>query len=286
MLSGPKQPRIFLTLAYRYHHALITFGCGITVPEEERGICKELAAPAAIAASLTNDLFSYEGEYEAAQTAGLPGFTNALCVLMDEHNISLEEAKAKCRARIKEEVAKYARNVRDTMSRNDLSSDAKRYIDLMQYSVSGNIVWTLQCPRYRKGVQYNERQTMRARDGVAKHPTTYQLTVRTGCSRLGTDEMSIPDLKVRTAVSPDLSDEGLGQSVSPTEPPDSPLLRSKEGHDWDLLTMTRSTRIPKLGEDVRTNESLIWVNLLTSFSSYLSHTAISAHCHRKVFETW
>lgn len=107
-------------------------------------LCAELVLPAVIAASLTNDLFSYEKECEAAQAAGLPYVVNALWVLMSEHEISLEEARAMCRMRIKEEVAQYAHIVRETQSRNDLPHDVKRYIELMQYSVSGNVVWSLQ----------------------------------------------------------------------------------------------------------------------------------------------
>jgi ophiobolin F synthase len=136
--------------------------------------------PAVIAASLTNDLFSYEKEYEAAQAAELPDVVNALWVLMSEHKISLEEAKSMCRMRIKQEVAQYARIVKETQSRNDLSSDAKRYIELMQYSVSGNVIWSLQCPRYHRNIHYNERQLLREKHEIekheiGKHPTTYQL---------------------------------------------------------------------------------------------------------------
>ncbi|KAI0846488.1 putative geranylgeranyl diphosphate synthase [Daldinia vernicosa] len=159
-------------IGHMFWHALVTFGCAITIAEEEMSICAELMLPAVITASLTNDLFSYEKEYEAAQAAGLPNVVNALWILMDEHHISLEDAKAKCRMRIKEEAAKYARIVRETMSRHDLSSDVKRYIELMQYTVSGNVVWSRQCPRYHKDMQYNERQILREKDGVAKHPTT------------------------------------------------------------------------------------------------------------------
>jgi hypothetical protein len=219
-------------------------------------ICEELVLPAVIAASLTNDLFSYEKEYEAAQTAGLPDIVNALWVLMREHSISLEEAKSQCRTLIKEEVAKYARTVKDAMSRDDLSRDAKKYIELMQYSVSGNVVWSLQCPRYHKNMQYNERQILREKYGVTKYPTTYQLDSqkkrkRSVSEHLETNEpMTLSNKKVREGVGSDASDEGIGQSVSPTDPADSPHGSNKEDQDWDVLNLSRGTALPELSEEV------------------------------------
>jgi hypothetical protein len=139
--------------------------------------CAELVLPAVIAASLTNDLYSYEKEAEAARRAGNDHITNALWVLMVEHDISLEEARERAKGRIKEEVAKYVQVVADVNSRHDLSSDARKYIELMQYSVSGNVVWSIQCPRYHKGATYNERQRLRAEFGVDKYPTTHTMIV-------------------------------------------------------------------------------------------------------------
>ena len=119
--------------------------------------------PAVFAASLTNDLFSFTKEYEAAKKAGLPDVVNALWVLMHQHNIPLAEAESRCRMRIREEVAKYVQVVKDTKARTDISDGLKRYVELMQYSVSGNVVWSLQCPRYHENVQYNDEQIRQAR---------------------------------------------------------------------------------------------------------------------------
>ncbi|KAL9620401.1 MAG: hypothetical protein Q9160_005101 [Pyrenula sp. 1 TL-2023] len=242
-------------VGHLFWHALATFGCAITIPEEEMSICAELVLPAVIAASLTNDLFSYEKEYEAAQTAKLPGVVNALWVLMNEHNISLEAAKIKCQTRIKDEVSKYTRILRDTMARDDLSSDLKRYVELMQYSVSGNVVWSLQCPRYHKDMQYNERQILREKHGVAKYPTTYQLdsqkkrtmnSVSSGADK----QTSNASKKVRTEAHSDLLDEGIGQSISPIDPADSLHEIRREEGSWDALNLARGTALPALGEEL------------------------------------
>lgn len=131
-------------------------------------MCGELVMPAVIAASLTNDLFSYEKEQKAAEEAGLSHVVNGLWVLMQEHKITLEEAKQLCRTRIKEEVSKYVQIIEETNARTDLSDDAKKYVELVQYSVSGNVVWSLQCPRYHSEKDFNERQKLRASHGVKR----------------------------------------------------------------------------------------------------------------------
>jgi hypothetical protein len=110
------------------------------------------------AASLTNDLFSFEKEMEAAHVAGHSYISNAICILMIEHGVSLEEAKNLCKVRIKEEVAIYMRTLDGLKRRSDLAEDSKKYLELLQYSVSGNVVWSMECPRYHKAAVYNQHQ--------------------------------------------------------------------------------------------------------------------------------
>ncbi|KAI0404815.1 terpenoid synthase [Xylaria palmicola] len=237
-------------VGHMFWHALVTFGCAISIPEEEMGICAELVLPAVIAASLTNDVFSYEKEYEAAQAVGFPNVVNAVWVVMGEHNISVLEAKTVCRVRIKEEVAKYVRTVGETISRTDISHDTKRYIELMQYSVSGNVVWSLQCPRYHKDVEYNNQQTLRSKDGVAMHPTAYQWDSHKKRTIPNSDNMSTSNEKMKMRASADFANEGIGPRVSPTEPADSLHRSSKEDNDWDVPNLVRGTALLKLGEEI------------------------------------
>ncbi|KAI0520768.1 terpenoid synthase [Xylaria bambusicola] len=267
--SGRQHDRQFQTLAeylpYRCNDAgqtiwcaLVTFGCAITMPEEEMDMCAELIKPGFTAACLTNDLFSYDKENEAAQAAGLGSLVNALCVLMHEHNVSLEVAKDMCRARIKDEVAKYTRIVKETMSRNDISSGAKRFVELMQYTVSGTVVWTLECPRYHKNVQYNERQLLRMKDGVAKHPATHQWASQKNNTASYSQSISIANQKEKMDVFPDSctsSDEGTRQSSPPTDatyPTDSAnslWYGFIEGRDWDIGKLSHGGALPTLREE-------------------------------------
>lgn len=128
--------------------------------------------PTWVAASLTNDLFSFQKEYDDAKRIGQPYVVNAVWVLMQEKKIPEEEAKLECRRRIKEEIKKAIKNA-ELVKEMKVSEDLKRYLELLKYSLSGNVVWSLQCPRYHKNIPYNELQLQRAKHGIAKFPARW-----------------------------------------------------------------------------------------------------------------
>lgn len=128
---------------------------------------KELLTPALITASLTNDLFSFEKERDDKNVQ------NAVLVVMREHGCSEEDAREVCKQRIRLEVAKYVKVVEHTKTRTDLSDETKRYINTMQYTLSGNAAWSTQCPRYHANAKWNELQLLRAEHGVAKYPAMW-----------------------------------------------------------------------------------------------------------------
>lgn len=158
----------------RFWHALVIFGYALTIPVGELEVCKQLALPAVTAASLTNDLYSYEKEVKEAQRAGCH-LTNGIDVIMREHDCDVEEAKTICQSKIKNVVASFEETITHTRSRDDLSHDLKRFIDVIQYSVSGNLVWSMSCPRYHADIEYNQLQSLREAEGVSKYPTNIQL---------------------------------------------------------------------------------------------------------------
>ena len=142
----------------------------ITIPEEEMDLCRRLMRPAWIVAGLTNDLFSWQKEYEASIKNGQSHVVNAIWVLTKEHSITVDEAKDLCRQKIKENIADYVRVVKENRNNTDLSLDLRKYIDCMQYSLSGNVVWSRLCPRYHPTASYNELQLARMNYGVEKYP--------------------------------------------------------------------------------------------------------------------
>lgn len=121
-------------------------------------LCRELMAPAWIAVGLQNDLWSWPKERDAAEKQGRGHVINALWVLMQEHKTDVDGAEQICRRLIKENVAKYLQVVRASKDNDSLSKDLRKYINAMQYSISGNVVWSLSCPRYNPDISFNKQQ--------------------------------------------------------------------------------------------------------------------------------
>ncbi|KAF2113823.1 isoprenoid synthase domain-containing protein [Lophiotrema nucula] len=163
-----------------FWHGMVTFGMALTIPEAEMPLCETLMKPAWIAASLTNDLFSWEKERQAAADNGQKDVVNAVWVAMKEHSFSVNEAKAFCRKRIKECVADYLHIVQRSREDTTISLDLRKYIEAMQYSLSGNVAWSLQCPRYHADIAYNQVQQLREKYGVASYPARQQRVTRKG----------------------------------------------------------------------------------------------------------
>lgn len=176
----------------------MTFGCAITIPDEEEELCKELLTPALITASLINDLFSFEKEKNDANVQ------NAVLVVMKEYNCGEAEARERLIQRIRIEVAKYVQTVKDSKTRTDLSDESKRYIDVMQYTLSGNAAWSTQCPRYHADAKWNELQLLRAKYGVDKYPAQWP-------PKDGTDGLSTETAQKE----PHINGNGVGHSECP-----------------------------------------------------------------------
>ncbi|KAF2708718.1 terpenoid synthase [Pleomassaria siparia CBS 279.74] len=239
-------------VGHMFWHALVTFGCALTIPENEFELCEELVLPAVIAASLTNDLFSYEKELEAAQKSGRLDVVNGLWYLMLEHKLTLEEAKVRCRNRIKVEVAKYVQTVQEVRYRVDLSDDTKRYIELMQYSISGNVVWSQQCPRYNKQATYNQRQRLRMTHGDPQYPTIQQLPTNS--------QVALPCCETRETVeqgkaegseaSPEPLEVTLGEVISLSDSGPFPMKRSESICACNTADMAFCMPLPLSAVDV------------------------------------
>ena len=128
----------------------------LTIPDEEMDLCKRLNGPTWAALALTNDLYSWEKERDAAQEASAPYVINAIWVLMKEHSITESQAKDLCRQNIKEQVAEAVRIVQKTKENFDISLDLRKYTEAMLYSISGNLVWSIYCPRYHQEESYDD----------------------------------------------------------------------------------------------------------------------------------
>lgn len=128
----------------------------LTIPIEELDLCKRLGQPIWAALALTNDIYSWEKERDAAADVGASYVVNAIWVLMREHSITESQAKDLCRQKVKEYVAKAVLIVEDTKNNPDLSRDLRTYIEAILYSISGNLIWSIYCPRYHPEESYDD----------------------------------------------------------------------------------------------------------------------------------
>ncbi|KAK7927485.1 geranylgeranyl diphosphate synthase, partial [Apiospora marii] len=141
-----------------YWYGVVTFGMGLRIPDHELARCQVLVAPAWIAVGLQNDLWSWPKEVAAAKAQGQDHVVNSIWVLMQEHHISIDEAKQICRQLIKNHVAKYLDTVGTHEEDPSLSEDLRRYLVAIKYSILGHLVWSLHCPRYNPEASFNKRQ--------------------------------------------------------------------------------------------------------------------------------
>lgn len=123
---------------------------GLTIPDDFYDSCMQFARPGYIALALTNDLFSWEKEKAEAKAAGQGSVFNAVWVIMRERGCNEEEAKNICAKEIKWNVAEF-RMVVEAISDMDVpyrSKDMVVYLKAVLLTISGNLVWSIHCPRY------------------------------------------------------------------------------------------------------------------------------------------
>ncbi|RBA20604.1 hypothetical protein FPRO05_08051 [Fusarium proliferatum] len=131
----------------------LTFGMGLTIPDEEYDLCMSLARPGYVALGLTNDLYSWEKERKAAQDMGQDYVFNAIWVIMKESAVGEEEAKEVCRREIMQSIDQFRGITAKTRADLSLSRDLRVYVEAVMWSYIGNLVWSIYCPRQDLGMQ-------------------------------------------------------------------------------------------------------------------------------------
>jgi fusicocca-2,10(14)-diene synthase/ophiobolin F synthase len=123
-----------------------------------------------IAVGLQNDIWSWPKERDAARLHGKDHVVNAIWVLMQEHQTDVDGAMQICRKLIVDHVAKYLDVIEANKNDESISLDLRKYLDVMLYSISGNVVWSLECPRYNPDINFNETQLEWMRQGLPPRP--------------------------------------------------------------------------------------------------------------------
>ncbi|KAJ4294097.1 hypothetical protein N0V90_007787 [Kalmusia sp. IMI 367209] len=134
-----------------FWYGMLTFAMALTIPPTELDLCMRLARPGYAAISLTNDLYSWRKEREDAETAGQDYVFNAVWVIMRERKCTEETAISICKEEIKRHFAEFEATLESSETKN-LSKDTQTYLQAVRLSHVGNLVWSIYCPRYRRGV--------------------------------------------------------------------------------------------------------------------------------------
>ncbi|KAK6204002.1 hypothetical protein LQW54_008575 [Pestalotiopsis sp. IQ-011] len=129
---------------------VLTFGMALTIPESEYDRCMQLARPGYAALGLTNDLYSWEKEKQDALRLKQEYVFNSIWVIMREMQVTEEQAKAICAEEIKKHVSEFTGIVETAKKDDGLSKDLRTYLEAVMYSCSGNLVWSITCPRYHE----------------------------------------------------------------------------------------------------------------------------------------
>ncbi|KAK8133241.1 hypothetical protein PG999_001414 [Apiospora kogelbergensis] len=212
-------PYRIMDVGEMFWYGLVTFGLGLHIPDEELELCRKLTAPAWISVSLQNDLWSWPKERDAAEEQGQSHVINALWVLMQERQVDIDTAEKICRDLIKEYVAEYRKIWEQNQFNDSISVDLRKYMECMLYSISGNVVWSLGCPRYHPEISFNEKQLDWMQNGV---PDLDQL---------------IPESSSDTSITHTTS--GSEAESTYTVPPGSPLEVKQSYDDSDRLREER-----------------------------------------------
>ncbi|KAI1857352.1 uncharacterized protein JN550_013232, partial [Neoarthrinium moseri] len=151
-------PYRIMDVGEMFWYGVVTFGLGLRIPDHELDLCRSLMAPAWTAVGLQNDLWSWPKERDAAQLRGKDHVINAIWVIMQEQQVQVHEAMQICRQLIKDYVSRYLQTMEEIKVNTSISSDLRKYLQAMLYSISGNVVWSLTCPRYNPDVEFNQTQ--------------------------------------------------------------------------------------------------------------------------------
>jgi hypothetical protein len=131
----------------------------ISIPQTELDTWNDrLMHPAWIALGLQNDIYSWPKERDDAKLHGRDFVVNGVWVLMCEQGISENEALESLRTETKKYVAKYVQTVNEYRDNRELSAEFRKYMEAMMYTVSGNAVWSIGCPRYHPECSYSDFQ--------------------------------------------------------------------------------------------------------------------------------
>jgi hypothetical protein len=132
------------------------FGMGMTLTDEEDEQLSNIIWPCYASLALANDYFSFEKEWDEAQLPAAAEPVNAVWLYMKWTGADIATAKQL----VREAANKYERQFLE-LSEKFKSDNAPVpekltiYLYALAHQISGNVVWSLNCPRYHPNFRYD-----------------------------------------------------------------------------------------------------------------------------------
>jgi hypothetical protein len=145
-----------LTVSSSFVESMMLFGMGMILTKEEYDILKDVVYPCYAALGLANDFFSFDREYDEMQESGAKSLINAVWLYMQWHDVDVSTAKTM----VREATNKYEKQFQSLSEKfrqthAPFSDKLDRYLRALAYQISGNVVWSLNCPRYHPKHRYD-----------------------------------------------------------------------------------------------------------------------------------
>ena len=133
---------------------IMLFGMGMTLGQDELAQVAPIARPCYAALGLANDYFSFDVEYEVFRNSSAKTMTNAAWLFMYWDGVNVTEAKELVRVT----TWKYERQFEQLRKESEgtLPPKLRKYLLGLAYQVSGNVIWSLDNPRYHPDRQIYE----------------------------------------------------------------------------------------------------------------------------------
>jgi hypothetical protein len=140
----------------RFVESIMLFGMDITLSEEEDARLTEVVRPCYASLALANDYFSFDREWKEAQESGTAKPINAVWLYMQWQGVDISTAKGL----VRDKAAYFEKQFLDLSNqfrkeRAPVSAKLDCYLRALSYQVSGNVVWSLNCPRYHPQFRYD-----------------------------------------------------------------------------------------------------------------------------------
>lgn len=158
------------SVAGSFVESVMLFGMGETLTKEEDALLAPIIRPCYASLALANDYFSFDREWTEYQeqqqqqqslSSSSPGTStpqppiNAVYLYTQWQSVDIPTAKRLVREAANRFEADFLRKCADFKKSGQSSPKLERYLRGLSYQVSGNVVWSLNCPRYHPEWRYD-----------------------------------------------------------------------------------------------------------------------------------